>query len=206
VDLVKLSVATMVMASICWVTLASATESDNYVSVDAGVVSAPRTITYVGEPVVWAGTITSRNEIAWGFSVGHEFNQNFGMEGGYRDLGVLSGPVSPGGSFVLRNLHFTARGPTLSLVGMIPFGRWEAYGKLGVIGANFHLSIDGPEMAPLRNSVWDAAASAEIGVRYRIARVWETGLAESVFGPLGERNMTGTVHLWATTLSVRCRF
>jgi hypothetical protein len=60
--------------------------------------------------------------------------------------------------------------------------------------------------AHLRTSAWNAAAMAEVGIRYRISRRWDVGLAQGAFAPLGKKNETGTVNLKMTNFALRYHF
>jgi OOP family OmpA-OmpF porin len=197
-DSIKLSAAAaLVLVSIYPVTPTDAAESDNYLSIDAGLLGHPSYLRLGRD----AASAPAEHELTWGFSVGHELNRFFALEAGYQDLGELSGSFAAGEG----HFRFSARGPTFAMVGTIPFGKWAAYGKLGTMIANTHLSASGPDVPYSERDSWNVARMAELGIRYRITSQWDIGLAETAFGPLGQHNTTD-IRRRATILAMRYHF
>jgi OmpA-like transmembrane domain len=211
-DSIKASAALGLIASAVWPLMgACATQSPDYVGVELGLISQPETAHFrinVGE---LDSDIPTHHEIDRGVFVGHQFNRNFAIEVGYRDLGTLSGPLKapPGFAPEEGDFQLTFKGPQLALVGILPFGRWEAYGKLGTMITDTHLSLDATGeagVAQLERSAWNAAVTAEAGIRFLISRRWDVGLAEGAFGHLGKTHETGSVTLKTTNLALRYHF
>ena len=211
-DLIKASASLGLIAYAVWPLMgACAAESSDYVGVDFGLIHKPDTARFVLGIGELDSDIPTSHEIDRGVFVGHQFSRNFALEGGYRDLGTLYGALyaAPGSAPAQGDFRLTFKGPALALVGNLPFGRWEAYGKLGTMITNTRLALDATAdvgAAHLRASAWNAAAMAEIGIRYHISRRWDVGLAQGAFAPLGKRHETGTVNLKMTNFALRYHF
>ena len=212
-NMIKASASLGLIASAVWPLMgACAAQSSDYVGVELGLISKPDTVHF--RINVWDldGDIPTNHEIDRGVVVGHQFNPNFAVEVGYRDLGTLSGPLKspPGSNPEQGDFRLTFKGPQLALVGILPFGHhWEVYGKLGTMMTDTHLSLDASGeagVAHLRTSVWNAAVTGAAGIRILISSHWDVGLAEGAFRNLGKTHETGSVILKSTNLALRYHF
>jgi opacity protein-like surface antigen len=131
--------------------------------------------------------------ITWG----EMFFRYFAVEVSYWDLGYIkSGLASvPGATPAKGEFHYSARGPSIAAVGMIPFGNhWEADLKLGTLLANSHLALyysDDLGKFADKDSAWNAGLMAVVGLKYYLNENWSLSLDGGDFRDLGKKDTTG---------------
>ena len=142
--------------------------------------------------------------ITWG----EMFCRYFAVEVSYWDLGHLDrGLVNvPGTTPAKRDFHFSARGPSIAAVGMIPLsGHWEVDLKVGTLLVNSHLAIDYSDDVIKfhgKDSAWNAGLLTAVGVKYYLNENWSLSLDGSDFRDLGKMSSTGRWNLRTLTFTV----
>ena len=194
--------------------LRAATETDSgyYLNADGGVNFESGTVRlHLLPDEVLSRVPTNQYEGIWGFSVGEQFTPHFGVELGYRKLGVISGALTnaPGSNPATGSFRFSANGPTAALVWRVPFGRWEADFKVGTLAAVAHLSMqvtDHLGTFALHTSAGNPGLLGEAGVGYRLTDHWTASLNEASFNEIGRRGVTGRWGVRATLIGMSYRF
>jgi OmpA-OmpF porin, OOP family len=138
----------------------------------------------------------SNHDRAWGITGGYRFNRYVAVEAGYVDLGTLSGPLAniAGASAASGHFDFSVRGATQAVVGILPFGNWEGYLKLGYFYSDVRLSYSGVTGAgpfDYKASVSDLSEWGGLGLRYRLREHWQVNVEYDSYGSVGERGKTG---------------
>ena len=190
---------------------AAATDSDYYVNADVGLNFEHGAVRLDMGPDVLNKVPSNQHDFIWGLSLGEQFTRHFALEVGYRDLGSMSGSLvnAPGSSPATGSFRFTANGPTVALVGRLPFGRWEADLKLGSLIADSHLSTQVTDRfgtTDLHASTWNAGLFTEVGIGYRFGDHWNVSLDEATFSDVGRKYVTGRWNVRATMLRASYRF
>jgi outer membrane autotransporter protein len=83
--------------------------------------------------------------LSWNVTLGYQVNPNIGFELGYLDLGEVDASVADPTGATDAEARFTlaTRGPTLSMVGTFPFGKWTPYIRAGVLFSETELKYSG---------------------------------------------------------------
>lgn len=168
---------------------AAASESGPYVSAGLGQAEM-RDKSGLGQLVV----DEDKKDFSWTLSLGYRFNRYFALDLGYVDLGEVAADLVSRGSvdFSGRN-SFTAEGPTVALVGMVPIGRWEPYVKAGMLFAKADLRFDGQFFGyPITQRSHDDTEDPFFGagLRYAVAEPLRIYLDVTYFDEVGG-NTTG---------------
>jgi hypothetical protein len=130
---------------LCAAGSAMAEDSGFYIGLDEGWVKYPNAAVREIGTTTLAGTGLSDTNFTWDFTAGYRFDHYLSVEAGYADLGGRSGLVrgSSGDTGALGNVSFSAKGETLVLIGTLPFGRWDASLKAGILRADSYLGFSG---------------------------------------------------------------
>jgi OmpA-OmpF porin, OOP family len=150
-------------------------------------------------------------DLTWGIAGGYRFNRYVAVEGGYLDLGTLSGPLLnlKGASAATGHFDFSVRGATQAVVGILPFGNWEGYLKIGYLYSDVRLSYSGVSGARPFNykaSVSDLSEWGGLGLRYRLAEHWHVKVEYDSYGAVGVRHKTGDTTNSTQSVGVDYRF
>lgn len=136
------------------------------------------------------------NDTALSAAVGYMFNPNFGIEGGYTDLGSIDSEV--GNCVQAQPIDPSADGINISLVGRAPVSeRVAVYGKLGAFAWNMD-----------REDVSDDGVSptAGIGVGVGFTDSIEGRLEYNRYFDVGESDTTGQTDIDAIMAGVAIKF
>jgi len=96
--------------------------------------------TYVDENI--DGVQFTADSMSFRLSGGYEFNDYFGVEASYLDLGTLKDTVDVGGQMI--PVATTARGYSLAATGRLPISqRFAAKGRIGYLFSDGETTIDG---------------------------------------------------------------
>ncbi len=153
----------------------------------------------------------NQKDEAYKFFAGYQFNSNFGLEGGYVDLGKFSYNYS--GTTSATSTYKT-HAWSLAATGTAPLGQgFSLFGKLGLALTHANDSISDPgnllagvtTAALLGNSshnrtavMWGAGAEYAFNSRYSLRAEYED------YGRVGDSNSTGAAKdgLWSMGLKV----
>jgi hypothetical protein len=82
---------------------------------------------------------------SWSVALGYQVNSNIAFELGYLDLGDVDASVadSSGATDAQAKFTLSTRGPTLSMVGTFPIGKWTPYIRAGVLFSETELKYSG---------------------------------------------------------------
>jgi hypothetical protein len=130
---------------LCAAGSAMAEESGFYIGLDEGWVKYPDgAFRQIGTTTLTGAGLNDTN-FTYDFTAGYRFNRYFRLEAGWVDLGERSGLIrgSSGDLGALGNVSFSATGETLVAIGTLPFGKWEASLKAGILHADVHLGFTG---------------------------------------------------------------
>ena len=124
---------------------ATAADSGFYIGLDEGWVKYPGSAMRQIGTTTLTGTDLDDANFTYDFSAGYRFNRYFSLEAGWVDLSERSGLVhgSSGDTGALGNASFSAKGETLVAIGTLPFGKWDAFVKAGILRADTHLGFSG---------------------------------------------------------------
>jgi OmpA-OmpF porin, OOP family len=153
----------------------------------------------------------SNHDFGWGITGGYRFNRYVAVEAGYLDLGTLAGPLAnvAGANAASGHFDLSVRGATQAVVGILPFGNWEGYLKLGYFYSDVRLSYSGVSGAgPFnhRASVSDLSEWAALGLRYRLGQHWQVNVEYDRYGSVGDRGKTGQTTNSTPSVGVAYRF
>lgn len=153
-----------------------------------------------GLDVLDGSSSVSEDGFSYGLILGYQFLPYLAVEAAYVDVGRLeyraSGTVSDGNTAAAGQfgLDATAKGPTLSALGILPFADdWSVYGRLGVFFADVkydaRLTIDGAS-----GSTSDSSSSEEVfwgvGAGYTQAS-WTLRLEYQQYMDVGDEDVIG---------------
>ena len=148
-----------------------------------------------------------RTDSAWAANVGWLASRYIGWEAAYHDFGTSTAQLVDTSAAAAGTVQFDSQGTTLALVGMVPFGKWEADWKLGYLFAYTSFSASGSVAA----GSFDAQATsksetpfASLGLACNVTDNWNTGLAVADY-TVGNDD-TGKVHVITATVSIAYRF
>lgn len=111
------------------------------------------------------------NDLAWGIQVGYRWNRYVAAELGYIDFGQAQYKMSTTISDVPNNIdpqpvdirtRFVSTGPTLSILGMFPLGRFDLHARAGIYYSDTRVVqrvIDSPGGSGFLSAVETAAAA-----------------------------------------------
>jgi OOP family OmpA-OmpF porin len=172
-------------------------DSGFYLGADLGRSDYPANVKFRVDSSTLASGNLSNHDLGWAITGGYRFNRYVAIEAGYLDLGTLSGPLAniAGASTASGHFDLSVRGATQAVVGILPFGNWEGYLKLGYFYSDVRLSLSGVSGAGPFNykaSVSDLSEWAGVGLRYRLAQHWQVNVEYDRYGSVGDRGKTGT--------------
>lgn len=196
-------------------TSAYADGSGSYADFDLGVAKYP----YAAVAKFPAATLSAADsrikDTSWGLNFGYRFVPYFGVEAGYVSLGRGSVPAAgatpvPGGaSDAHGTFGFTAKGPTLALIGAIQVHDLEMFLKLGYLFAHAELAVsgtDGPTKLNARLTASAPAPVAGLGFRYAFNERWHIKLEFDHYDGVGDSETTGTANINVAAFGIGCRF
>jgi hypothetical protein len=135
------------LASLLFCAAGSAIAADSgfYIGLDEGWVKYPGTATRHFDATTLTGSDPNNTNFTYDFNVGYRFNRYVRLEAGWVDLSERSGLVrgSSGDAGALGNTSFSTKGETLVAIGTLPFGKWDASPKAGILRADTHLGFSG---------------------------------------------------------------
>ena len=188
---------------------ASAEDSGFYADLDLGQARYPYSTIIDLHGVVLSSVNPRIKDTSWGGTVGYRFTPYLGSEVGYVNLGKGSASVSDASGAAQGKASFTARGPTLVLVGAAQISNLEAFVRLGYLFAHADLTvaaIDGPTKLNATISANTPAAFGGLGFRYAFNDHWHLKLEFDHYDGVGDAATTGTVNINIATFGVGCRF
>ncbi len=160
-------------------------------------------------------TDTSEDGFTYGLVLGYQWLPYLAIEAAYVDLGdaeyKFGATVSDGttSADVRARATIDSAGPSLSALGMLPFGRgWEVYGRLGVHfgsnDANLRVDLDGSGQSASDDSsstsfVWGG------GLGYTQGK-YTCRLDYQRFEDVGDQDVTGDVSVDRITIVALARF
>jgi OmpA-like transmembrane domain len=182
---------------LCAAGLATAADSGFYIGLDEGWVKYPgAAIRQIGGTTLTGSGLDDTN-FTWNFAAGYRFDRYLRLEAGYVDLSNRSGLVSSysGETRSLGNASFSAKGETLIAIGTLPFGKWDASLKVGVLRADAHLDFSGTSNnSPLESHVvvTNTHPLYGTGVDYNINTRWRAQLGYTLYREVATIKSTGT--------------
>ncbi len=100
-------------------------------------------------------------DIAYGLTLGFQFNRYIALETEYLDLGEISVGQAPAGALASAD----ASGARFSVVGMLPLSqRFSAVGKLGLFAGD----VDERFFGQPADSSSDVASAIDLGIQYKL--------------------------------------
>jgi OmpA-OmpF porin, OOP family len=192
-------------------TAAHGADSGFYLGADLGRADYPANVKLTVDSSTLASGNLSNHDLGWGITGGYRFNRYVAVEAGYVDLGTLSGPLTNIAGAIAGSGHFdlSVRGATQAVVGILPFGNWEGYLKLGYLYSDIRLSLSALSGAAPFNykaSVSDLSEWAGVGLRYTLAQHWQVNVEYDRYGSVGDRGKTGTYTNSTPSVGVSYRF
>ena len=151
-------------------------------------------------------TLIDSHDTAWKLYGGYQFNENFGVEAGYHDLGrfkgntIVSAPAAStaGGNWV-------AYAGSLSAVGSYPlFNRFSVLGKAGL--AVTRLKVDLPLPSPYSPSATRVQPLLGLGVKFDFNKQFSMRGEFERFNNVGDGDKTGQTPINVWSLSAQFRF
>ena len=215
----------MVAAILGFPSCASAGEAGFYAGVDIGIVDASVGasdgfqvfVTGVPLQVLPESTRVRGSDAGWGAVIGYRLNRYVAAELGYAGFGTIDieeaydlsefSPPFPNPDVVLRSAS-EVRGPTISALGILPFGsdRFEAFVRAGMLFADQSLKGDlgvasGVELNSSQD-LWFVGA----GLEWAASRHWSARLEYQAVDELRASTMTGPIRLERLSLGVAYHF
>jgi OOP family OmpA-OmpF porin len=175
------------------------------------------TLTTTGAPIQNLSSSTKDTSIGYQATFGFRFNRYFAAELGLAQYGSLTSTARAdmdfGGGFVPASvsLKFSAGGPVISAVGILPLGeKFELYGRLGYLftSSERELSsrVDG------QNGSFGSAKGDSQDPVYAVGFAWHVNQIYSVraefqkLDQLGQENRTGAEDLTVIGIGLTVRF
>jgi OmpA-like transmembrane domain len=199
----------------CTTGAVAAAESGPYVAVDLGWAFSPQDVAWRISPVTeLTGSGLHDHDVAWALSAGYRFNRYLGLEAGFLDLGQLKGLVSDhsGATNAQAELSSSHKGETLALVGILPFGNWEAYMKAGVLFADTQIRANGAaDAVTIEGTVSSRTTHSLVGagLGYKLDAHWRAQIGLTGYYDVGSASGNGisingpTVRLLTAGISYR---
>lgn len=136
-------------------------------------------------------------DTSFGVVVGYRFNDFFGLEAGYVDLGAAEysaeGVLDIGGTAFGfdASTSFESSGPTVAAVGMLPVSEsFDLYGKLGIFFADTEISVDVEgESDSVSSTSEDTFVGA--GLAWRVGENWSLHFEFTRYMDVGDEDETG---------------
>lgn len=178
------------MLLLCSAGSAVAEDSGFYVGLDEGWVKYPGgALRQIGTTTL-TGTGLNDTNFTWDFNAGYRLNRYFSVEAGYVDLGERSGLVRgpSGATGAIGDVSFAARGETLVAIGTLPFGKWDATFKAGILHADAHLDFSGVisnEPYGYRIAVVNTHPAYGVGFDYNVDAHWRGRFGLVVYQDVG---------------------
>ncbi len=190
----------------------SAQERGLYVGASMGIANFP------GDATINAFGVTLTDDedpspslLAQSVDAGFRFNRWFATEIGYVDLGEASVTLrdSTGNNAVQGELHYGVKGPTVSFVGFMPFGKWDPLVRIGLIFPDVDLALDGTAGAAsfsVRGESNAARAFYGIGIGYHFTERWNMKLEIDYYDGLGDKDTVGEANIITAMLGAAFKF
>lgn len=171
------------------------------------------------------GFSMNKTSTSWGFTGGYMFNSNIGLEGGYQDLGKVSGTASlAAGTYTLNGkpLVITAANATLkgdstgwllgvrgnipvnsqfSLNGRVGLYQWKSEASVGINAAFTYDGVAYAANGTFSKSYTGSDAYYGVGANYNFNKQTALGLGYTQFKMGGD--VKTTVDNWALNLNYR---
>ena len=153
-----------------------------------------------------------KNSAGFKLGAGYMFDENFGLEGGWIDLGKakISGRGTAGGSPVTVDLEAQASGPFIAGVLAFPVSNeLSVFAKLGFIDSTVEVRATAASIGAVAGR---SVSSSELttmygaGVRYDVNRQWGIRAEYESFPKLGDKNKTGQADVGLVSVGVVFRF
>jgi hypothetical protein len=130
---------------LCAAGYAAAADSGFYLGLDSGVVKYPDHAIREMDGTTLTGTGLDDTDFTWDLWAGYRFNRYLSLAGGYVDLGERTGQIADhsGGTGSEGHVSFAAKGEALAVIGTLPFGKWTASGRVGVLRADANATFTG---------------------------------------------------------------
>ena len=162
-------------------------------------------------------TSTDKSDSTWRVRGGYQFNENWGVEGAYEDLGqTYSGSRSTTGPVVNYSANQDTTAWTLAAVGKAPISqnrRLKAYGKLGISrweSKNDWSTSNSAVMTPVSQTFKDKGTDpvAGIGLEYDVSNQWTVRGGYDRHFNVGNNSLanTGTVQKDIDALTIGASF
>lgn len=191
---------------LCTVGVASAADSGFYLNLDQGEAVYPASGVQNFGDVRLTGNRFDRTDFTWDFGAGYRFNRYFSLEAGYVDLGERSGLISgyAGKTLALGDTTFAAKGETLAAIGVLPFGKWEAFFKAGILRGDAHIDFSGAEgNAPLRSrlTIINTHPLFGIGMGYNITDRWHLRFGLDTYRSVGSTDELKGIRIYGPNIN-----
>jgi OOP family OmpA-OmpF porin len=147
-----------------------------------------------GQGITSSSTIDDKRDTAYKLNLGYQFNRNFGIEGGYVDLGrskFSSTTTAPGADTLSGEVK--ARGWTLEGVGTLPLGNgFSVFGKAGVLRADLDFNAGSTGVVAVSNREKTTTSfTYGLGAGYDISKSLGLRAEWNRYSRLGESATTG---------------
>jgi len=175
---------------------ASAADSGFYIGLDEGWVKYPGSAIRQIDTTTLTGTDLNDTSFTYDFTAGYRFNRYLRLEVGWVDLGERSGLLrgASGGPGTLGNSSFSAKGESLVAVGTLPFGKWEASLKAGILHSEAELGFSGTlsdEPFVSRVSVTSTHPLYGVGLGYDLDSHWRLQSGFTTYRNVGSTDASG---------------
>lgn len=203
-------IAASVMVAVSGSALAS---GNGYVGVGFGqarydVSAADLDAAILAEGFSSSSTSVDDNSGAWKLFAGYKFNENFGIEGGWVDLGNIdTNTVTTGPSATISG-EVEAKGLFIDAVGFLPVSdRFTVYGKVGVFRADVEaqvVALSGGSAVTVSADDDSFEAKFGVGVSYDFTDQFGARLEFERYNDVGDDNTgDGDIDLWMVGLYMR---
>ncbi|HEY2779129.1 MAG TPA: outer membrane beta-barrel protein [Steroidobacteraceae bacterium] len=193
--------------------VSTAADSGFYVGANAGYAGFPSDthFNFSFPAETFSSSELHTHATAWGFDGGYRFNRYFAVEGGYTNFGRLSGQLTTGpvGSGSQGEFDYGVSAVKVGVVGTLPFGNWEVFGKLDLTMEDIRLTASGETGTGsfrLRRSDRSFAPLEGVGVGYNFNDHWSAKLEFDHAGPFGNTHEAGRATVNVGLVGIYYRF
>jgi opacity protein-like surface antigen len=168
----------------------------------------------LGLSVLNATSSVNEDAFTYGLILGYQVLPYLAIEASYIDAGAFEykarGTVTDGISSVDARLDLdgSAKGPTLSALGILPIGPWSAYGRIGVFFADVDYDVTlsaGGDSASLEPSSSSENFLWGVGAGYSNGE-WTTRIEYQQINDLGDNDVAGKADAARIVLGAVHRF
>jgi len=153
-----------------------------------------------------------KNSAGFKLGAGYMFDENFGFEGGWIDLGKakISGKGTAAGSPVTVDLEAQASGPFIAGVIAFPVSNeLSVFAKLGFIDSTVEVRATAASVSAVAGRSVSSSGLTTMygaGIQYDVNRQWGIRAEYESFPKLGDKNKTGEADVGLVSVGVVFRF